>query len=174
MLKKIIITGPESTGKSQLANELTKHFEGECVAEFARTYLNTLHRPYNEMDLDVIAQGQIHAISEAENTKKKYLFIDTDLLVIKIWYEHAFKKCPLWLYEAIEKQHGDLYLLPYIDLPWTYDEQREHPHLRAYFFDLYEMELRHRQWPYYIVKGLGQDRLENAVQIINGYFKSNF
>ena len=57
-IKKIILTGPESSGKTTLAKQLAERFQTTWVPEFARTYLDNLTRPYREDDLLRIAQGQ--------------------------------------------------------------------------------------------------------------------
>jgi len=167
MIKKIAITGPESTGKTSLAKDLAKHYKAIWVPEFARTYLQNITLPYTAIDLDNIAQGQIDAIKKALAVSEKYLFADTELIVMKIWYENAFKKCPKWLSEALEAQEFDLYLLCAIDLPWTYDPQREHPHMREHFFNLYIKELESRNLPYSIISGNKSKRTANAVKAVS-------
>lgn len=172
MIKKIAITGPESTGKTSLTKELAQHYNDVWVPEYARDYIARINRPYNEQDLHFIAEGQINTYNEKVSEAKNFLFSDTELIVIKIWFENAYKHCPQWILDAINKQGYDLYLLCDIDLPWTYDPQREHPHLRKYFFDLYKHELEIRGLPYKIISGSGTDRLENAVTAVDSKFKT--
>jgi len=167
MPAKIAITGPESTGKTQLCIELAKHYNGICVSEFARDYLSAIQRPYNCYDLDIIATQQLHLIKESSKLKNNFLFADTELTVIKIWYEHAYKYCPEWILKYYEEQDYNLYLLMDIDLPWVYDKQREHPHLRTYFFNLYETELKKYNRPYKIISGTEETRLKNAIKEID-------
>lgn len=167
MLKKIAITGPESTGKSDLAGALSVHYDGICVPEYAREYLNNKKGAYEAADLDIIARRHIAQIQEATQNAKRYLFADTELLVMKIWYENAFKKCPDWIINALAKQSYTHYLLCHIDLTWEYDPQREHPHLRAYFLELYRRELEERKWPYTLIEGKGEERVRNAISVID-------
>ena len=171
MLKKIAITGPESTGKTSLSKGLALHYKDIWVPEVARTYIDELSHSYNVLDLDIIAEKQITAVQVATHQANNFLFADTELTVIKIWYENAFKTCPDWILNALEHQYFDLYLLPDIDLPWTYDPQREHPHLRTYFFNLYKQELETRNRPYEIIKGTGEERMNNAVRAVERFFK---
>jgi len=84
--------------------------------------------------------------------------------------EHSFKTCPKWIFENINNHLYDLYLLADIDIPWKNDPQREHPHLRKYFFELYENELKIRKFPYEIVSGIDEVRLKNAIKIIDRRF----
>ena len=56
MIRRIAITGPESTGKSMLAQQLADHYHTLWVPEFARDYLTSLNRPYEEDDILYIAR----------------------------------------------------------------------------------------------------------------------
>jgi len=166
---KIAITGPESTGKSSLAQQLAQYFHTCFVPEFAREYIDKLGRPYVYEDIHEIAQGQLKREMAIYPKANKFVFCDTELLVTKIWSENAFKKCDEWILRTIETHRYDLYLLTNIDLPWESDPQREHPHLRKYFFDLYHHELVSRQLPFKIISGTGEIRLQNAIEIVGAY-----
>ncbi|MDD3876343.1 MAG: ATP-binding protein [Bacteroidales bacterium] len=174
MLKKIAITGPESTGKSSLAEFLAGHFKTIWVEEYARTYLTNIDRKYTSHDLDFIAKTQIKNIKKAEEKTDKMIFADTELLVMKIWYENAFKKCPDWIISELENQKFDLYLLCQTDISWHSDPLREHPHLRSYFFNLYKKELELKKWPYVIISGIGNKRNQIAIDAIEGLFPKNY
>ncbi len=171
---KIAITGPESTGKSALAKELANHYNASFVPEFAREYIATLERDYTYEDILFIAKKQI----ENEQIKTKsitgnFLFCDTELLVTRIWSLHKYSTCHPWIDKQIHKNHYHLFLLCNIDLSWQFDEQREHPHLRGYFFNWYKSELERYGFPYRVVSGAGKKRTENAINIINSVFKIN-
>lgn len=169
-LIRISITGPESTGKSSIAKQLAEHFNTLFVPEFAREYINNIHRPYVYEDILEIAKGQLHQEIEISTKVKNIFFCDTDLIVTKIWSEHAFGKCDSWILENIETHPYDLYLLMNIDLPWEFDPQREHPHMREFFFKLYENELLSRNLPFKIISGTGDNRLANAINIVEKFF----
>lgn len=171
MVKKIAITGPESTGKSSLSRALAARFGCDFVPEFAREYIEKLERPYTREDLLVIAQQQI-ALEESilKNARGDFLFCDTDLLVTKVWSMHKYHSCDPWILQQLETPRYDLYLLCNVDLPWQYDDQREHPHLRNFFFDWYKRELEGYGLPYRIVSGSRQERTENAIALITDYF----
>jgi len=166
-LLKIAITGPESTGKSQLAKGLANHYNTVFVPEFARQYIDGLSRPYTESDLLAIARGQIQAETRMELEARDILFCDTEMLVMKIWSYHKYKRCHPFILEALQKQNHDLFLLCHIDLPWEFDPQREHPDLREYFFALYQDELERLGCRYEIIQGTGPARLQNAIQAVD-------
>jgi NadR type nicotinamide-nucleotide adenylyltransferase len=169
MIRRIAITGPESTGKSMLASQLASHYKTAWVPEYAREYLDHLGRPYLEEDLLKIAHGQLSAEEIQLPKASTYLFCDTELLVIKIWSEVKYNRCHPWIMEAITALPYDLYLLCDIDLPWEYDPLREHPDQRNFLFELYCNELMRRGSPFYVVRGLGKDRLANAIDIIENF-----
>ncbi|PVY43842.1 AAA family ATPase [Pontibacter virosus] len=164
---KVAITGPESTGKSTLSQQLAVHYNTVWVPEYARTYIETLDRPYTLQDLEQIARGQLALEAQMESQAERLLFSDTDLLVIKIWSEHAFGECPDWVLQKLKQQDYNLYLLMGVDLPWEPDPQREHPHLRQYFYDWYKRELEALQVPYLEISGQHEDRFSKATAYID-------
>ncbi len=172
MLKRIAITGPESTGKSLLAKQLAKHYNTVWVPEYAREYINNLNRPYDQDDILKIAKGQIKTENELAAKANKILICDTELLVTKIWIEHKYKNCHPWILETIKKHTYDLYLLCNIDLQWQHDPQREHPGLRDYFFNLFKNELINRKFNFDIVSGQSYERSKNAIRIIDKFIKN--
>lgn len=161
------MTGPESTGKSRLARQLADHYNTVYVPEFARGYIDSLGRPYEQHDIVEIARGQLLAEKRAKATANRFLFCDTELIVTKIWSLHKVGSCDPFILENILENRYDLYLLCDIDLPWEQDPQREHPHLRKFFFDWYKKELEGYGFPYEIIRGMGQQRLERAIVIID-------
>lgn len=167
MIRRIAITGPESTGKSTLSERLADYYQTVWVPEYARTYISSLDRPYTEADILAIAQGQVRLEQELASQARGLLICDTELLVAKVWSEHAFGACPDWIMRQLEKQHYDLYLLAGIDIPWVPDPQREHPHLREYFYQRYRKELISRGWPYVEVGGGLSERMMQAIAAIN-------
>jgi NadR type nicotinamide-nucleotide adenylyltransferase len=166
---KIAVTGPESTGKSVLSEQLAKHFGTVWVPEFARSYLDHLGRPYAEEDILIIAKGQLEREHSLECNADHYLFCDTELIVTKIWSEVKYNRCDPWILDNISRNRYDLFLLCDIDLPWVDDPQREHPHYRKQLYDLYYNELSGRKFPFRVIRGYGDERLKNALVAIEEY-----
>jgi NadR type nicotinamide-nucleotide adenylyltransferase len=173
-LAKIAITGPESTGKSMLAGQLADHYRTVWVPEYAREFINNLDRPYNQADILEIAKGQIRSETAICRQASELLICDTELIVTKIWSDVKFGNCDPWILNTIQNHKYNLYLLCDIDIPWAEDPQREHPHLRVHLFSLYKEELQTRKFPFFIVSGLGRDRLENAIRIVENFLNSKF
>lgn len=182
MIRKVAITGPESTGKTALAEQLAAHYRTLWVPEFARSYIQGLGRPYEELDIQTIARGQLNLEIEMENAIRnemlihgqgggwQFLFCDSELLVTKIWSEVKYGRCASWILRQLERHNYDLYLLCYIDTPWEEDPQREHPFMREQLFSLYYDEMLERQWDFRVVTGLNEERLTNAINLIEECF----
>lgn len=165
-MQKIIITGPESTGKTTLAQQLAQHYQTVWVPEYARDYIDQLNRSYEEDDLLEIAKGQVNREDEiAVQHNPDLLICDTSLLVIKVWSQVKYQRCHPWILEQLNLRQTSLYLLAFPDIPWEPDPQREHPQQRELLFQLYQQELH--QKPHIIVRGNHEQRLYTAVEAIN-------
>lgn len=169
---KIVTIGPESTGKTTLTRQLANHFKTIWVEEYARTYIENLNRPYKESDLLEIAKGQIQLEEQTISTKHPIIFLDTDLLVLKVWSFNAYQRCDAYILKQIIQRNYDLYFLCGTDVPWEYDEQREHPHMRQYFYNIYKKELQTANKPFIELTGNEEERLYKAIKIIQQRFQN--
>lgn len=164
----IVVTGPESTGKSVLTGELAEHFEGMMVQEYARQYVEDSGGYYSFDDVEAIAKEQANEYVLARKFAEKHrlVFFDTFLIITKVWFEEVFFCCPVWLHKAIQNYKVDFALLCLPDLPWEADAVRENPHRREYLFNCYKRELQFYRIPFALVGGQGSDRLESAIKQI--------
>jgi len=168
-MKRIVITGPESTGKSTLCEQLARHYNTVWCPEFARHYLTENGTTYSYDDLTVIAKGQLKTQEEKEaEAKNSFYFIDTDMYVMKVWHEVVFDACPTWILKTIAKTRYDLYLLCATDLPWAKDELREYPDIatRQKLFRVYKDIVINSGIPWAIVSGSNEHRLQTAINAI--------
>ncbi|HEY5463602.1 MAG TPA: ATP-binding protein [Hanamia sp.] len=191
-IKKIVVIGPESTGKSTLCEKLASHYNTFWVPEYAREYLEKNGVEYNYDDLLTIAKGQIeleegirqqqsgnsYQLSDSNSpftthhspltTHHSLLFIDTDLYVIKVWAEFVFNKCQNWILNRIAERKYDLYLLCDVDLPWVEDELREYPDkkTREKLFLFYKDLMVNQPTPWCIISGNYEERFEKAITFI--------
>ena len=159
-MPKIIVTGPESSGKTTLCKALSKHFNLPFLKEYARGYLNALNRDYNQDDLLKIAKEQL----QSENGIQ---LLDTDLITLKIWSEYKYESCDSWILTQIEKQKSEkrFYLLCKPDIPWEADPQRENPNGREELFEIYKKETESFGHDYFVVEG--ENRTENSISKIS-------
>jgi NadR type nicotinamide-nucleotide adenylyltransferase len=167
---KIAITGPESTGKTELAKQLAIHYKTEFIPEYARTYVEKLNRPYNYLDVLHIARKQIELEKEQSVRANKYLFLDTELIITKVWLEIVYEHCPKWIDTAIRQSNIDLYLLCNLDIPWVEDRIRENGgEMRGKLFQIYEQLIIENGFKYKIIAGTGDLRLRNALIAIEQF-----
>ncbi|NBV10288.1 MAG: ATPase [Chitinophagia bacterium] len=182
-IQKIVVLGPESTGKSTLCAALAAHYQTIWTPEYARAFLSKNGTKYTYDDLLTIAKGQIKKEEEALASLNKNtvdqpitkisnkLILDTDMYVMKVWCEYVFNNCHHYILEQINQRSYDLYLLCDIDLPWAADEMREYPDAgpRIELFTIYKELLINQNTPWGIVSGTGAQRTENAIQLIDQY-----
>ncbi len=124
---KILVTGPESSGKSTLSRTLAWALDGIYVAESARAYLHTLDGTYTAKDLPRILALQLAAQARAWALVPSFQLCDTGPEVIRVWSEVKYGTCDPAVLEACRAAHYDLTLLCAPDLPWKFDTLREHP-----------------------------------------------
>jgi NadR type nicotinamide-nucleotide adenylyltransferase len=178
MLKKIVVIGPESTGKSTLCTQLAKHYKTLWCPEYAREYLLKHGKKYDYKDLLVIAKGQIASedkyAEQALKEKQKLLFIDTDMYVMKVWCEFVFGKCHPYIHEQIKERKYDLYLLCNTDLPWVKDELREYPDLktREKLYHIYKNIMDNQAIPWVDINGDNEERLYKAIRAVDLLLKN--
>ena len=173
-IKKIVIIGPESTGKSTLCEGLAAHFGTDWVPEYAREYLLKHGKQYQYADLLTIARGQLALeekhVAELEERRlaEPILFIDTDMYVMKVWGEFVFGRCDAWILDQVATRKYDGYLLCRTDLPWTADELREYPDEgpREQLFHIYRDCMINQTTPWREIGGCEEERLTAAIAAV--------
>jgi len=172
--KKIVIIGPESTGKSTLSQLLAEHYKTQWVPEFAREYLLDLSRPYTYEDLLLIARGQLKEEDRLmASTPSPVVFIDTDMYVMKVWCEFVFGKCHRFILDEIATRHYDGYLLCNTDLPWVADALREYPDLasRERLYHIYQDLMINQTTPWTEIRGGYEERFRQAHSFVDSVVK---
>ena len=177
MVKKIVIIGPESTGKSTLCQQLSAHYKTGWIKEYAREYLLANGTDYTFENLLDVAKGQIikedsgvqYLINNTDLIDSKLVFIDTDMYVMKVWCEFVFDKCHHWILNTIVERKYNLYLLCNVDLPWVKDELREYPDLanRQKLYHHYKDIMVNQQVPWIDIKGNYEERLQKAINAVD-------
>jgi nicotinamide riboside kinase len=169
---RIVLTGPECTGKSTLAVQLAQHYNTFCIAEYAREYVGSLSRPYDYDDVVHIAETQVQQLEEYSIHAHRILFLDTYLIITKVWFDIVYKRRPEWIDKELSKHSVDFYLLCDTDIPWEADPVRENGGARReYLLELYKKELLYFACEFGIVQGSGDERLKNAIRLVDNYIQ---
>jgi NadR type nicotinamide-nucleotide adenylyltransferase len=169
--KTIVITGPECTGKSTLAQDLAKHYQTTHIPEYAREYVENLSRPYEYSDVEIIAKRQVQDLKDNMDKANGFLFLDTYLIITKVWFDIVYDECPEWIIDEIQNCKVDLFLVCDTSLPWLPDKIRENGgEMREILFERYINELEAFNLPYKIVTGTGEERLKSAIQHLQTFF----
>ena len=159
--------GPESTGKTTLSKQLASHLGGALVPEFSRKFLEARNGEYGESDMPTIAKGQLKLEENAIAKGSNLIFCDTDIVVVKVWQEFKYRTPNDEIDELLTLQQPRKYLLTFPDLPWEEDALRENPNDLKVLFNLYRSTLESLKADYRIVRGVNEERLENAIEAIN-------
>ncbi len=159
---KIVITGPESSGKTTIALALAKEHNVHTVPEFARTYLQFLGRPYRPEDLATIFRGQMAWEDFYTTSAPELIICDTDWTVLQVWENNLNRSNPF----PFPRRPWDLALLCAPDMPWQEDPLREHPQDRDRLFQEYLELLRSTGLPFVALLGSHDKRMTTAMAAI--------
>lgn len=170
----IVLTGPESTGKSTLADYLSTQLRLPLLSDVSRAYVASLQqRTYTEQDVLEIAR--LIVAQEQEMLRHTPLFISDNCLInIMIWLRYYQWQVPDWLKAKAEMSAHKHYLLCATDLPWVPDEQRQNKHDRHQLMELFTSQLRQHQLTYSVVSGIGDMRIQMAMNAVKSWFPTRF
>jgi NadR type nicotinamide-nucleotide adenylyltransferase len=182
-IKKIVLFGPESTGKTTMSLALAKHFRTIASPEFARHYVDikkthTTAESLDELieweDVESIAIGQIHQENILEQHANEVLFCDTNLVTTAVYSQLYFGKSLEWIDKAIENQEYDFYILLSTEVPWVADFQRDSSLNRTELFRSFKNELDRRALNYKTISGDNyEDRLQQAIKFVEEYLTNS-
>ncbi len=177
-VRRVVITGPESTGKTTLAAHLAARYETQSVPEFARGYLDAKYpdRPDGDPlctfdDLTDIVRGQLRTEDEAARRAHRVLFCDTDASVTAVYARQYFGRVPHEVELAAATRRYDLHLLLDVDVPWVADPQRDLPHLRAEMKEAFRAELDRRGARVVEISGTWQERFAAACRAVDALLR---
>ena len=165
-VRRVTLFGPESTGKTTLAQALAARLKTLWVPEFARSYLEQKAGDLCEDDLITIAAGQKAAEDSLARQAERLLICDTDALSTKIWACQLYGRVDARIEALAAEEAKDLYLLCSPDLPWVADRVRYLPQAGAKFFEACRNELAARGLRYRVVSGVGERRLDSALSAV--------
>ncbi|MCE9581812.1 MAG: AAA family ATPase [Planctomycetes bacterium] len=170
-VKRVVVYGPESTGKTTLAKRLAEEFRTEWVPEFARDYLDRKGAWVEPADFPLIAAGQIATENAAARRARRVIFCDSDLNTTVIYANQFVGACPVWIERSSRIRPYDLFLLCEPDIRWTPDWQRDHPQRRAYFREWFRARLDEQGRSWRSVTGEGEARVASAMAAVESLLR---
>lgn len=166
---RIVLTGPECSGKTTLAATLAAHFAAPWVPEAARRFVETVPGGLSAATVGPIAQLTMRLEADALRAAPPLLFRDTDLVSTVVYARHYYGECPAWIEREARARRADLYLLCRPDLPWTPDGVRDRPMQREELFAAFSRALESIDARVVEVSGTGPTRVaiaERAVRAV--------
>jgi NadR type nicotinamide-nucleotide adenylyltransferase len=164
-MKKVVVTGSESSGKTDLAAALGAHYSAPVSTEFVREFA-AKQGNISFSDHGPIAKGQMASEDEAISRATDLVILDTDLLSTVVYCEHYFGRSPEWITAEARKRAGDLYLLMKPDIPWVPDGIRDRGERREEMHALFAAKLRELGVKFVEIGGSRAERLASAVLAI--------
>jgi NadR type nicotinamide-nucleotide adenylyltransferase len=170
-MKKIVISGPESTGKTTLSEALALDLNAILIPEYARSYIEGLNKPYTFSDVEAIAKHQIKLeISTMALNPQGIIIMDTWMIITKVWFDVVFGRIPEWIDNYIASSKIDLFLVCAPDLPWVADPVRENGgEMRQKLFERYCKEIEYYGFSYEVLAGSDKIRMQNALKFIKAH-----
>ena len=155
-IRRICVTGPESTGKTTLTRQLAELTHAEWIPEASRLYAERVNRPLLAGDVSPIAREHLalaDPAAERARSRGAALVLDTDLVSTVVYARHYYAMVPPWIERAERARRADLYLLCDVDVPWVPDGVRDRPAEREAMFDLFRRALARRRANFIVVRG---------------------
>lgn len=165
-MKRVVVTGSESVGKTTLAKRLGEHFGVPVGAEFVRGYAAARGNKLGFNDHGIIAKGQMASEDAAIARARDLVILDTDLVSTVVYCEHYFTMCPEWIREEAAKRAGELYLLLTPDIPWVSDGVRDRGTRREEMHALFADKLAVMRLRVVEIQGEREERFAAAVKAI--------
>lgn len=169
-VRRVTVTGSESTGKTWLAERLARRFDTVWSREFSREYALSKTAPLSPSDVEPIARGQMGGEDDVLSRARGLAILDTDLVSTVVYAEHYYGQCPRWIEEEARVRLADLYLLCDIDVPWVAGPARDRPHARQEIQAAFAAQLDRYAAPYVVVRGSWEERESTAVTAIESHF----
>ncbi|MGK0406574.1 MAG: nicotinamide riboside kinase [Roseivirga sp.] len=166
---RIVVTGPECSGKSQLCAELAEITHSRWVKEYAREYLEKNGADYTYQDFIKILDGHRRRQAEALHINAELVFLDTDLINFQVWAERKYDKIPPALLSLKESTEGKIYFVCFPDLAWEDDPLRENKESQVEIYHRHLQLVKEFERPYKIIKGQGKDRLRRALDALQEF-----
>ncbi|KAF0243986.1 MAG: cytidyltransferase-related domain [Planctomycetota bacterium] len=165
-VKRVVLYGPESAGKTTLARQLAEEFRTEWVPEYARGFIDRKGAFVEPADIGHVVAGQIASENAAARRANRILFCDSDVNTTVIYFTHYFGSVPAWVAHLSRRRTADLILFCEPDIPFEADSQRDQGHRRAWFREWFRARLDEQGRAWRSVTGLGKERVVRAARAV--------
>ena len=165
-VRRACLFGPESTGKTVLAQRLARHFKTVYVPEYARGLIKLQGDQVTPDIFPAIVRGQMASEEALARQANRVLICDTDVLTTTLWADWFYGDCPAWIREQADRHGYHLYLLADIDVPWMEDSQRFTRDSRQGFMGRCVEALESRGRRYVRIGGSWEERYNQAVKAV--------
>lgn len=166
-VRRVVVCGPESTGKTTLAERLARHYRTVWVPEYARALLEAQGGRVSAEDLPRIARGQVASEDVLARRANRLLIVDTDAAMTRVWSEALFGAADPEVIALADARRYDLHLLCDVDVPWVDDPVRYLPSERESFLARCRAELERGGRRWVRVHGSWDERFARAVAAID-------
>lgn len=163
---RVVLTGPECSGKTTLAAVLAARFDAPWVPEAARRFVETTPGELSARTVEPIARLSMRLADEVMRDAPPLLFFDTDLVSTVVYARHYYGECPDWIEREARARRSDLYLLGSPDLPWTADGVRDRPAQREELFEEFRRALEEIGARIVVLRGEGTARTGRAERAV--------
>ena len=165
---RVCLTGAESTGKTELAKELARHFSAVLIPEYSREYSLGRQNELSYSDVGPIAHGQMRQEDDAQTgvSAPHIVILDTDLVSTVVYSRHHFGSVPQWVEDAARRRLADFYLFLAIDVPWIWDPVRDSGQTRQALHVDFQRALDEFGARYEVISGNWDERLRRSIEAI--------
>lgn len=129
-VKRVVLIGVESTGKTTLAQELAEALDTEWVAEYGREY-SVGKTSWETEDFVRVATEQQRRENEAARRANRILICDTNAVATTVWHRRYMGSYSSEVNSIGARDQADLYLFAQPDFPFVQDGTRDGEFIRA-------------------------------------------
>jgi NadR type nicotinamide-nucleotide adenylyltransferase len=183
MVRRVVLIGAESTGKTTLAELLAKHYATHWVPEYGREHWEkkvaglSMDGPlpgWTDQEFVDIATEQQRRENLAARTANRVLVCDTNAFATGTWFERY--RGPGTRSEAVDaigrRDRVHLYMLTEPDIPFVQDGVRDGEHIRFWMHDHFAGQLSRLDVPTVKLRGSIEDRMATATEAIDALIAS--
>ncbi len=181
-VRRVVLIGAESTGKTTLARRLAEHFRTEWVPEFGREHWErkiagrSIDDPPPSWTADEfveIATEQQAREEAAARRANRVLFADTNAFATGTWYERYQRSRDPRVDEIGARDRTHLYLLTSPDVPFVQDGFRDGEKIRDWMDRRFAEQLAGGPTPVVRLEGPYEARFERAVVEVSNLLRES-